>query len=112
MGVCGQAVPGIDARKAAIQQHSQAEAKLDPRKAGKVPGLLDWEAHQRVVLEAERRLEQSEEYQEGEEKKGEERVNTQKSLTKNKKAAILKLISKLSEKKESPEKRKSKVETL
>merc|ERR1711970_633161 len=112
--VCGQAinVPGIDAWKAAIQQHSQAEAKLDPRKAGKVPGLLDWEAHQRAVLEAERRLEQSEEYQEGEEKKGEERVNTQKSLTKNKKAAILKLISKLSEKKESPEKRKSKVETL
>jgi len=112
--VCGQAinVPGIDAWKAAIQQHSQAEAKLDPRKAGKVPGLLDWEAHQRAVLEAERRLEQSEEYQEGEEKKGEERVNTQQSLTKNKKAAILKLISKLSEKKESPEKRKSKVETL
>merc|ERR1711970_217961 len=112
--VCGQAinVPGIDAWKAAIQQHSQAEAKLDPRKAGKVPGLRDWEAHQRAVLEAERRLEQSEEYQEGEGKKGEERVNTQKSLTKNKKAAILKLISKLSEKKESPEKRKSKVETL
>merc|ERR1711970_1397080 len=58
---CGQAinVPGIDAWKAAIQQHSQAEAKLDSRKAGKVPGLLDWEAHQRAVLEAERRLEQS-----------------------------------------------------
>merc|ERR1712055_393282 len=86
--VCGQAinVPGIDAWKTAIQQHSQAEAKLDPRKAGKVPGLVDWEAHQRAVLEAERRLEQSEEEEEEEEEKGEERVNTQKKSSKEQKS--------------------------
>merc|ERR1712002_343647 len=112
--VSSQAIhlPGIAAWKEAIQQHSQAEGRVDPRKAGKVPGLADWEAHQRAVLEAERRLEQSGEVQKGEEKKGEERVNTRKGLTKNKKAVILKLISKLSDKKEFQEKTKTKVETL
>merc|ERR1711887_108071 len=112
--VSNQAIhlPGIAAWKEAIQQHSQAERKVDPRKAGKVPGLADWEAHQRAVLEAERRLEQSGEVQKGEENKGEERVNTRRGPTKNKKAALLKLISKLSDKKEFQEKTKSKVETL
>merc|ERR1711970_742486 len=93
--VSSQAIhlPGIAAWKEAIQQHSQAERKVDPRKeAGKVPGLADWEAHQRAVLEAERRLEQSGEVQKGEENKGEERVNTRRGPTKNKKAALLKLI--------------------
>merc|ERR1711887_58650 len=112
--VSSQAIhlPGIAAWKEAIQQHSQAERKVDPRKAGKVPGMADWEAHQRAVLEAERRLEQSGEVQKGEENKGEERVNTRRGPTKNKKAALLKLISKLSDKKEFQEKTKSKVETL
>lgn len=112
--VSGQAVPlpGIDEWKKAIQQHSQAEGKVDPRKAGQVPGLADWEAHQRAVLEAERRLQQSGEDQEGEERIGVERVNTQKGLSKNKKAAILKLISKLKVKNEAQKETKSKVETL
>merc|ERR1712243_86984 len=39
-------------------------------------------------------------------------LNTQEGLKKNTKAAILKLISKLSEKQEVPKKSKSKVETL
>merc|ERR1711970_1289982 len=43
---------------------------------------------------------------------GEERVNTHKGLSKNKKTAILKLISKLSEKTEMKEETKSKVEAL
>merc|ERR1711970_1646911 len=103
---------GIAAWKEAIQQHSQAEGRVDTRKGRNLPGLTDREDHQRLVLEAERKLQQSGEDQEGEEKKGKERVNTQKGLTKNKKSALLKLISKLSKKSETTEKTKSKVETL
>merc|ERR1712013_593313 len=43
---------------------------------------------------------------------GVEKVNTQKSIPKNKKAAILKLISKLKVKNEAQKETKSKVETL
>merc|ERR1711887_343788 len=100
--VSGQAIqlPGIVAWQEAIQRHSQAEERVDPRKGRKVPGLTDGEDHQRLVLENERKLQQSGVDQEGEEKKGEERVDTHKGLSKNKKTAILKLISKLSEKTE------------
>ena len=52
-------LPGIEAWQAAIHQHAQAEGRIVPKKEGEVPGLADWEAHQRAVLEAERRLEQS-----------------------------------------------------
>jgi len=111
--VTGQAsIPGIAAWKAAIQQHSLAEGQVVPQKAGAVPGLSGWEAHQRAVLEAEKRLLDGSNEDEGEENKREERVNTQEGLKKNTKAAILKLISKLSEKQEVPKKSKSKVETL
>merc|ERR1711982_115226 len=55
-------------------------------------------------------IEHSGEDKKGEENKREERVNAQKGLNKDNKAAILKLISKLSE--EKPIKKKSKVETL
>ena len=52
-------LPGIEAWQAAIHQHAQAEGRIVPKKEGEVPGLAEWEAHQRAVLEAERRLEQS-----------------------------------------------------
>merc|ERR1711982_258204 len=55
-------------------------------------------------------IEHSGEDKKGEENKREERGNTKKGLNKDNKAAILKLISKLSE--EKPIKTKSKVETL
>ena len=51
-------LPGIAAWQAAIQQHRLAEGKVVPKKEGDVPGLANWEAHQRAVLEAEERLEQ------------------------------------------------------
>jgi F0F1-type ATP synthase epsilon subunit len=52
-------LPGIEAWQAAIHQHAQAEGRIVPRKEGEVSGLVGWEAQQRAVLEAERRLEQS-----------------------------------------------------
>merc|ERR1712106_387403 len=54
-----QAVPGLDAWQAAIQQHAEAEGKVGPQKEGKVPGLASWESHQKAILEAEKKLENS-----------------------------------------------------
>jgi len=47
-------VPGIDDWKEAIQQHRLAEGKV-----GAAAGLPDWEAHQKAVLEAEKKLQES-----------------------------------------------------
>ena len=81
-----------------------------PKKEGEVPGLANWEAHQRAVLEEERRLEQSGEQGAEEETRGVEKVNTQ---TKDAvKASIEKLLSKLSVKGTTKGSPKSKVETL
>merc|ERR1719369_1688125 len=67
-------LPGIDAWQAAIQQHVLAEGKVVPKKEGEVPGLANWEQHQRAVIEAEKRLQQNERQGTGEENKEEEKV--------------------------------------
>jgi len=54
-----EGVPGIAEWKEAIQQHRLAEGKVTPKKTEEAPGLPDWEAHQKAVLEAERKLQQS-----------------------------------------------------
>jgi len=75
-----------------------------------LPGIDEWKQAIQQLSQVEGRIEHSGEDKTGEENKREERVNTQKGLNKDNKAAILKLISKLSE--EKPIKTKSKVETL
>merc|ERR1711942_195927 len=76
-----------------------------------LPGINEWKQAIQQLSQVEGRIEHSSgEDKTGEENKREERVNTQKGLNKDNKAAILKLISKLSE--EKPIKTKSKVETL
>merc|ERR1739838_1080813 len=81
----------------------------------------NWEAHQRAVLEAERKLNQSLEQGTGGERK--EKVNTKISSSKSKpgvpgglkdvlKASINRLLSKISEKDTKKDRVKSKVETL
>eukprot|EP00091_Calanus_sinicus_P013957 TRINITY_DN3104_c0_g1_i1.p1 TRINITY_DN3104_c0_g1~~TRINITY_DN3104_c0_g1_i1.p1 ORF type:complete len:236 (-),score=62.81 TRINITY_DN3104_c0_g1_i1:55-669(-) len=103
-------LPGIAAWQAAIQQHSLAEESLCLRRKEKCRVWPTWEAHQRAVLEAERRLGQSGDQGAGEETRGVERVNTQaKDAVK---ASIKKLLSKLSGKEAKKGNPKSKVETL
>jgi len=118
-----QQLPGIDAWQAAIQQHSLAQGQVQPvdSSQGEVPGLAAWKAHQRAVLDHERRLEQAKQNGVGEKIVEGEIVDTKKSKevsAKKKdfneaiKASIKKLVSKLSGEKVESSKTKSDIEKL
>merc|ERR1719309_323570 len=76
-----QQLPGIDAWQAAIQQHSLAQGQVRPvdSSRGDVPGLAAWKAHQRAVLDHERRLEQAKQNGVGEKIVEGESVDTKES---------------------------------
>ena len=129
-------VPGIDAWKEALQEHRLAEGKVAPKKAEEAPGLPNWEAHQKAVLEAEKKLQESGEVGKGKDKTDKQITTTVKNIegkAKNNKkntrkaavaegftdivkSSIKKLLAKLSGKdtgkKSAGKELKSKVESL